>query len=251
MEDSDGTARKSLRGKVALVTGASRGVGAEIARLLAERGADVVINYRSKGRRAEAVAETVRAAGQRALVVQADLVDVVAVAAMFSAVRETFGALDLLILNASGGLEKEMPADYALRLNRDAQLGVLDQALPLMAAGSRVIFVTSHLAHFHGQKPVLPEYEPVAASKHAGEIALRDRLPELAALGISLVVVSGDLIEGTITPKLLERMRPGVIEQRRAEAGTLPTTESFARAIVDAATAEIASGQTVYVGSTD
>lgn len=251
MADSDGTADKSLSGKVALVTGASRGVGAEIARLLAERGADVVINYRSKERRAETVADAVRAAGRRALVVQANLVDDAAVAAMVARVRGTFGALDLLILNASGGLEKEMPADYALRLNRDAQLDVLDHALPLMAAGGRVIFVTSHLAHFHGQKPVLPEYEPVAASKHAGEAALRTRLPELAARGVTLVVVSGDLIEGTITPKLLERMRPGVIEQRRTEAGTLPTTESFAQAIVDAATANVASGETIYVGSID
>lgn len=251
MADSGTIEAHALAGKVALVTGASRGVGAEIARLPAERGADVVVNYRSKGRRAEAVAETVRAAGRRALVVQADLVDEAAVAAMFSAVRETFGALDLLVLNASGGLEKEMPADYAMRLNHDAQLGALDQALPLVAAGSRIVFVTSHLAHFHGQKPGMPEYEPVAASKHAGEIALRARVPELAALGISLIVVSGDLIEGTITPKLLERMRPGVIAQRRAEAGTLPTTESFARAIVAAATADLPSGETVYVGSTD
>lgn len=251
MASSDGQADTALRGKVALVTGASRGVGAEMARLLAARGADVVINYRSKGRRAEAVAVTVRAAGRRALVAQADLVDEAAVAAMIGRVREEFGALDLLILNASGGLEKEMPAGYALRLNRDAQLGMLDLALPLLATGSRVIFVTSHLAHFHGQKPVLPEYEPVAASKHAGEAALRARLPALTAQGISLIVVSGDLIEGTITPKLLERMRPGVIAQRRTEAGSLPTTESFARAIVDAAIADRPSGATVYVGSTD
>lgn len=77
-------------------------------------------------------------------------------------------------------------------------------------------------------------------------------IPELAAAGVSLVVVSGDLIDGTITPRLLDRMRPGVIERRRREVGQLPTTEDVARAIVNAAQApELVSGDTVYVGSID
>ncbi|CAN5850098.1 hypothetical protein BH20CHL3_BH20CHL3_01890 [soil metagenome] len=77
-------------------------------------------------------------------------------------------------------------------------------------------------------------------------------IPELAAAGVILAVVSGDLIDGTITPRLLDRMRPGVIEQRRREVGQLPTTEDVARAIVNAARApELVSGDTVYVGSID
>jgi hypothetical protein len=67
-----------------------------------------------------------------------------------------------------------------------------------------------------------------------------------------LAVVSGDVIEGTITPKLLERAQPGVLETRRAEAGVLPTVAEFAQAIVDAAAArDLPSGHTVFVGSTD
>ena len=100
-----------------------------------------------------------------------------------------------------------------------------------MPRSGRVVFVTSHLAHFYGEKPIFPDYETVAASKKAGETALRERIGELAALGISLVVVSGDLIEGTITPKLLERAAPGLIETRRAQAGELPTVRDFAEAI--------------------
>ncbi len=73
-----------------------------------------------------------------------------------------------------------------------------------------------------------------------------------ASRGVSLVVVSGDLIEGTVTPKLLQRSSPGFIETRREEAGGLPTTETFAEAIADAATdPKLNSGDTVYLGSVD
>lgn len=243
---------KPLNGKTALVTGGSRGVGAVTARFLAEAGAAVAINYRDKAKRAEAVADEVTAAGSRSLLVQADLTDDSSVNAMVAAIGEVFGGLDLLILNASGGLEKDVAEDYAMALNRDAQVRLVQAALPILRKGGRVVFVTSHLAHFHGQQPVLPEYEPVAVSKRAGEVALRRMIPVLERAGVSLVVVSGDLIDGTITPKLLDRMRPGVIDDRRAQVGRLPTTEDFARAIVDAAqSATATSGDTIYVGSID
>ena len=194
--------------KIALVTGASRGVGAAVAKLLAARGADVVLNYRSKGARAEQVAAEVEVLGRRALLAQADVTLEADLRKMMAMIEATFAKLDLLILSASGGLEKNKATDYALNLNLTAQVQTLELAVPLMPRGGRVVFVTSHLAHFHGEKPVFLEYEGVAASKKAGETALREHIPELATLGISLVIVSGDLIEGTITPKLLERAAP-------------------------------------------
>jgi NAD(P)-dependent dehydrogenase (short-subunit alcohol dehydrogenase family) len=245
-----GTANGSA--KTALVTGASRGVGAETARLLAERGFDVAINYRSKVRRAEQIAEKIRAAGRTALLVAADMTDAETVEQMFTGIEQEFGSLDLLVLNASGGLEKDVAADYGMVLNRDSQVRAAQRALPLMKRGGRIIFVTSHLAHFFGTKPGVPEYDVVAESKHAGEVALRELIPEFTRHGVDLIVVSGDLLEGSITPKLLNRLRPGVIEQRRAEAGTLPTIEDFAQAIVDTAMDErLTTGETVYVGSTE
>jgi NAD(P)-dependent dehydrogenase (short-subunit alcohol dehydrogenase family) len=250
--EGGGAGPTHLAGKVALVTGASRGIGAATARMLAERGADVVVNCRSKTHRADAVAAAVRTAGRRALPVQADLTDIRETAAMFAAVGEQFGRLDLLVLNASGGLERDRPPDYPMQVNRTAQVRAVDLALPLMPPGSRIVFVTSHMAHFYGSKPVYAVYEPVAASKRAGEDALRARLPELTGRGVSLVVVSGDLIEGTITPRLMDRRDAGLIEARRQAAGGLPTVEEFAAAIVTAATgAGLGSGATVYVGSTE
>jgi 3-oxoacyl-[acyl-carrier protein] reductase len=240
----------SLSGKVALVTGASRGIGASVARMLADRGADVAINYHSKASRAVNTADDVRARGRRALLVQADLTKADAVTAMIEAVRHEYGRLDILVLNASGGLEKDKPADYAMQLNLAAQVQLVDASLSLMPRGGRIVFVTSHMAHFYGERPIVGPYEPVAASKYAGEQALRARATEFANRGIGFVVVSGDMIEGTITPKLLERMNKGTIESRRSQVGALPTVEEFAHAIVEAASSTEIGSPTIFIGST-
>ena len=121
-----------------------------------------------------------------------------------------------------------------------------------MVRGGAIVFVTSHLAHFYGRKPVYSAYEGIAASKKAGEDELRSRIPQFEARGIRLAIVSGDMIEGTITPKLLERTQRGVIESRRAQAGALPTVQEFAAAIVDAAPdASRPNGHVSFVGPTD
>jgi 3-oxoacyl-[acyl-carrier protein] reductase len=241
-----------LQGRSALVTGASRGIGAAVALLLAERGADIAINYRSKASRAEEVAARIHALGRRSLLAQADLTDDAGVEAMMRAVGQTFGGLDVLILNASGGLEKDKPASYAMDLNLTAQVRMLETALPLMPRGGRIVFVTSHWAHFYGRRPVYEAYESIAASKKAGEDALHARLPEFDARGLRFAIVSGDIIDGTITPKLLERTQPGLIAGRREQIGALPTVAEFAAAIVDAAADMSApNGRVVFVGPTD
>ncbi|MBN6038144.1 SDR family oxidoreductase [Amycolatopsis sp. 195334CR] len=241
----------SLAGRIALVTGGSRGIGAETARLLGAAGAVVFVNYREKARRARKVADEITAAGGTAWPIGADLTDQGAITAMVQEIRARSGRLDLLVLNASGGMEREAAPDYALRLNRDAQLSLVDTSRPLLVPRSRIVFVTSHQAHFHGVQPVYQEYEPIAASKRAGEDALRARIPALASRGISLVVVSGDMVEGTITPTLLDRVHPGAIEDRRTRGGGLPTVNGFAREIVTAAEMPVVSGHTVYVGGAD
>ncbi|MGO2745196.1 SDR family oxidoreductase [Microbacterium sp.] len=240
----------SLAGKVALVTGSSRGVGADTVRYLAEAGADVVINFRNKAPRAEKLAAQLRELGVRALVVGADLTDPGSVADMFEQVRAEFGHLDILVLNASGGMESGMAEDYALTLNRDAQLSVLNTARPLLGDGSRVVFVTSHQAHFIRTTPTMPEYEPVARSKRAGEDALRELIPSLQEKGIGFTVVSGDMIEGTITATLLERANPGAIAGRRESAGKLYNVAEFAAEVAHAAVDPVPADNTRLVGDT-
>ncbi|MEJ1087562.1 SDR family oxidoreductase [Microbacterium sp. Mu-80] len=240
----------SLDGKVALVTGSSRGIGADTIRYFAEAGADVVINFRNKAPRAEKLANELRALGRRALVVGADLTDADSVASMFEQVREEFGRLDILVLNASGGMESGMAEDYALKLNRDAQVGVLTAAEPLLGEGSRVVFVTSHQAHFIRTTPTMTEYEPVAKSKRAGEDALRELIPGLAEKGIGFTVVSGDMIEGTITATLLERANPGAIAGRRESAGKLYNVSEFAAEVAQAAVDPVPADNTRLIGDT-
>ncbi|BDZ38321.1 SDR family oxidoreductase [Microbacterium suwonense] len=240
----------SLDGKVALVTGSSRGIGADTVRYFAQAGADVVINFRNKAPRAEKLATELRALGVRTLVVGADLTDSDSVAGMFAQVREEFGRLDILVLNASGGMEGGMAEDYALKLNRDAQVGVLTAAEPLMGDGSRVVFVTSHQAHFIRTTPTMPEYEAVATSKRAGEDALRELIPGLAEKGIGFTVVSGDMIEGTITATLLERMNPGAIAGRREAAGKLYNVSEFAAEVAQAAVDPVPADNTRLIGDT-
>ena len=243
---------ESNRRLVALVTGGSRGVGAATALALADRGYDVLITYRNKAARAREVAHAVMQRGVRALPVGCDITKQDDRNHLFARFMEWSDHLDLLVLNASGGLERDLVAadpQYPMHINHDAQLALLDAALPLMPRGATVIFVTSHWAHRHGEVEQFPAYTAVAASKHAGEQALRRRQEGLTQQGIRLLVVTGDLIEGTITPKLLGRAAPGSIEQRRDDVGSLPTTTDMGEAIAKSATdSSLPGGHTVVVG---
>jgi NAD(P)-dependent dehydrogenase (short-subunit alcohol dehydrogenase family) len=135
-----------------------------------------------------------------------------------------------------------------MKINRDAQMNLVAMALPLLSPEGTVVLVTSHWAHLYGRIPQLPAYEPVARSKNAGEMALRSLLVSHAS-AVRLIVVTGDLVDGTVTPKLLERVSRGLADRRRSEMGALPTVEDMAAAIVSAAfDKELESGHTVVVG---
>jgi NAD(P)-dependent dehydrogenase (short-subunit alcohol dehydrogenase family) len=247
---SNPLAAGSLSGTRALVTGSSRGIGADTVGYLAEAGAKVVVNYRNKERRALQLVDRIEAAGGEAIAIGADLTDPESVRQMFATVSESFGGLDVLVMNASGGMETGMAEDYALKLNRDAQVDLLTAALPLLAPGSRVVFVTSHQAHFINTTETMPEYLPVALSKRAGEDALRAMIPQLEAAGVEFVVVSGDMIEGTITATLLERSNPGALSARKESAGRLYNVAEFAAEVASAAVDPIPADHTRYVGDT-
>ncbi len=237
---------------VALITGGSRGIGAATALALTERGYDIALTYRNKAARAHEVAAQVTTRGQHALPIECDITQLENVQRLFVKLKEWRGGLDILVLNASGGLERNLLAldpAYPMHINHDAQLILVEHALPLMTQGGTIVFITSHWAHLYGQMTQIPAYEPIAESKHAGEQALRAQQAMFAKHGIRLLIVTGDLIEGTITPKLLERGVPGLTEHRRATIGPLPTANEMGEVIAQAATdSSLPSGHTVVVG---
>ena len=241
----------SVAGKTVVITGSSRGVGADTAKILAGEGANVVVNYRQKAPRANKVVKEITEAGGHAIAVQADITDAESRAGLFRAAVDEFGGVDVLILNASGGMETEMGEDYALRLNRDAQNDTLTEALRVLPEGGRVVFVTSHQAHFINDVETMPEYEAVAKSKRAGEDTLTARVPELQDKGIHFVVVSADMIEGTVTATLLNRARPGALDERREAAGKLYTVNEFAQEIAAMVTADVPTGHVELVGGAE
>lgn len=238
----------TLDNKSAIITGSSRGVGADTAKILAGEGAGVVVNYRQKAPRANKVVKEIEEAGGRAVAVGADITQHADVQNLVDAAVQAFGGLDILVLNASGGMETDLGEDYALRLNRDAQLDLMRTAAEAMKPGSRIVYVTSHQAHFINDVETMPEYEAVARSKRAGEDALTDEIPALTEKGIEFVVVSGDMIEGTVTATLLNRARPGTLDERRSEAGKLYSVEEFAQEVAAMVTADVDTGHVELVG---
>ncbi len=180
--------------RIVLVTGASHGIGAEAALRFAEPGTHVAVNHRDDPEHAARVADAVRDAGGQACTIAADISDETATTAMIDAVRAHFGRLDALVLNAcccdvpAGG-----PGE-AMRLNRDAQHRLATLAMPLMPAGARIVYVTTHQAHFFPDKAVPMGYAAVAAGQRAGETALYAMRPDFDHAGIGFTVVSGKMI---------------------------------------------------------
>ena len=119
-----------------LVTGSSRGIGADTITYFAEAGARVAVNYRNKEARALKLVNQLRENGAEAIAVGADLTDADSVKGLVDTIASTFGGLDILVLNASGGMESGMAEDYAMQLNRDAQVNFLAAARPLLGEGS-------------------------------------------------------------------------------------------------------------------
>ena len=235
--------------RIVLVTGASRGIGAEVAQQLADPNTHVIVNYREKAKRADDVAAAIRDAGGQASTLGADISDEAEATAMMESIEARFGRLDALVLNASGGLELGADPGYAMRLNRDAQRRLAQLAVPLMPVDGRIVFVTSHQAHFFPNKAVPKGYSAVAASKRAGETALYAMRAAFSRAGVRLTVVSGDMIDGTVIVRLLQRRDPDAVQARRVH-GTLPTVHEFSGAIVSAVIMPSPPG-IVYVGGSD
>lgn len=242
---------RASRGLDVLVTGGSRGVGAALVEQLTGRGDQVVFCYRDKRARAQRLAAAVAARGGRAHPVRADLTLPDDREALLEEASDVMGGLDVLVLCASGGLEADREPGYARLLNLDAQLALVRRALPGLRRGGRVVFLTSHQAHFVRDVQVEDAYRAVAEGKRAGEDALQQMVPQLRDVGVDLVVVSADMLEDSTTTALFERLEPGSTEARRRQLGSLPTTAEFAATVVEMLDAAVPSGHVELHGGAD
>ena len=137
-----------LKGKVALVTGGSRGIGRAIAVRLAEHGVDLIVNYVRHRKDAEDTSAAVEKLGRRCLLVKANVANDDDVKAMFATIGQEFRQLDILVSNAASGVLKpcleltERHWNWAMDINARAFLSLVQQGVSLMGRGSRVIAVS-------------------------------------------------------------------------------------------------------------
>jgi 3-oxoacyl-[acyl-carrier protein] reductase len=221
-----------LQDKVAIVTGAGRGIGKAIAKTLAEEGANVVVNYSRSGAAAEQVVSEIRAAGGDAIAVQADVADAAQVDALVAATRERFGRVDILVNNA--GITRDrlllrMTAedwDAVVNTNLKGAFLCAKAVVPLMLKqkGGAIVNVGSVVGKAGGAGQV-----NYSASK-AGLIGLTKSLArELGSRSVRVNAVAPGFIETEMTEALKPEYREAILKQ--IPLGRFGAAEDVARAV--------------------
>ena len=176
-----------LDGKIAIVTGAGRGIGAGIARELGCRGASVVVNYRSSAEAAQLVAEEIKAAGSDSITIQADVSKVEDIQHLFKQTKEHFGRVDIVVSNS--GIEHFAPIDQVtpeqfdrvFNTNTRGQFFVGQAAYEHLADDGRLILMSSISAH-----NAIKQHAVYAGSKCAVEAFARCFAPDFGSRGITV-----------------------------------------------------------------
>ena len=219
----------TLAGKVALVTGASRGIGRAIAWKLASAGCDVAVNYYSSHDHAESLVAEIRSLGRRACALHGSVASPEIVSEMIEAFRNDFDHLDILVSNAASGVLRpalEMTLKqwrWCLETNALALQLLTQRVVPLMPPGGRIIAMSSL-----GANHAIPGYGFVGASKAALESLVRTLAQELGPLGIRVNAVSAGPVDTDALrffPNREELLRSFA---HRAPAGRVLTPEDVA-----------------------
>ena len=223
-----------LKGKTALITGGSRGIGRAIAMALADDGADVGISYLRNEDAAADTVEAIKRRGRRAFSLRADAARPDAIDKLFKEVEARFGHLDILVSNAVSATLKPLDQladrhwDYILNANLSAFFRASIRALPLMSGRRGRIIAVSSI----GSRVCLPGYAALGVAKAGIETLARYMAVEWSDLGINVNVVCGGPIE---TEALRAFERAGIdFEQlknemaRKAPEGRLGQPEDLA-----------------------
>src|SRR3954471_19083884 len=193
---------KNLEGKIALITGGSRGIGAAIAKRLAADGANVAITYTKGADAAASVVKEIERAGGKAIAIQADAADADAVKAAVEKTVATFGRLDVLVNNAGTAIPKTFEEATLEEMDRVIDINVrgvfvaTQAALKHMNDGGRIIMIGSAA----GERALTPGLVPYSATKGAVKIFTQALSREVGSRGITVNNVQPGPIDTDLNP---------------------------------------------------
>jgi 3-oxoacyl-[acyl-carrier protein] reductase len=234
-------AQSSLRGRTALVTGGSRGIGAAVCRALADAGADVAINYRERADDAAKLAEELSAKGMRAATFQADVSDAAAVTRLVATINSELGPIDVLVNNAGIAITRsvddltEADFDRTILVNLKSAFLCTQAVLVSMRARKwgRIVNISSGAAR--GAGSIGPHYN---ASKAGMEGLTRGYAARLVKDGITVNAVAPSLIETDMM-----KDQHGLVS--RIPLGRFGTADEVAKAVMLLVENPYMTGQTV------
>jgi len=193
---------KKLEGKIALITGGSRGIGAAVAKRLAADGANVAVTYTKGVDAAASVVKEIERAGRKAIAIQADAADAAAVKAAVEKTVATFGRLDVLVNNAGTAIPKTFEEatledmDRVLDINVRGVFVATQAALKHMKSGGRIIMIGSAV----GERVLVPGLVPYSATKGAVKIFTQGLSREVGSRGITVNNVQPGPIDTELNP---------------------------------------------------
>ncbi len=240
-----------LRGKRALVTGSSRGIGRAIALSLADFKVDVAINYLRNRTRAEETAHEIEERGVRALVLKGNVAKPDHVERLFSLIGDSWGGLDVVVSNAASGVlrpARELTLhhfDWSMHINAAALLPITQQFLNMASTGEKSLVAVSSL----GALRAIPNYTAVGASKAALESMVRHMAAEFAPEGLRINAVSAGTVDTDALLHFPNRDELLANALERTPAGRLVHPQDVANVVIFLCTqyASMIHGQTLIV----
>ena len=193
---------KQLEGKIALITGGSRGIGAAIAKRLAADGATVAITYTKGADAAASVVNEIERGGRKAIAIQADATDASAVEAAVNKTVATFGGLDILVNNAGTAIPKSFEEttleelDRLIDVNLRGAFVATQAALKQMKSGGRIIMIGSSV----GERVMVPGLVPYSATKGAVKMFSQGLSREVGSRGITVNNIQPGPIDTDLNP---------------------------------------------------
>ena len=244
------TISQNLSGKIALVTGGSRGIGKSIALELGRRGATVIINYLKNHEAAKTTVEELKLQGIKTTRIKAHIGEEAAIDSLVSKIEKQFGQLDILVNNAASGVMRPTTElsvkhwDWTMNINARGPWMLSVAASRLMPDGGRIINISSP-----GSTWELPAYFAVGVSKAAIEAVTRYLAVELGPKGIAVNTVSPGFVMTEALNAFPDQLGIRDIASRPTPAGRTITPEDVSNvvAMLCSSDAEMIRGQVIIV----